>query len=145
MQEMYELKLGLIRECRATFISDWNSPLLHRLGVSWGANELAVTSSMKELAIIRFLKTMKWWVCYNLQAPIEHEEETTKEGLENDMSFNSGVEQEIMNIFHELLNQTRLELYSDSSEFFRFNTCLVCWVLNAHHLEGVQVVEPPPF
>ena len=34
---------------------------------------------------------------HDLQAPIMHEKET-EEGLENDMSFNSGVEQVTMNI-----------------------------------------------
>ena len=41
---------------------------------------------------------------HNLQASIKHEEEM-EECLENDMSFNSGVEQETMNIFQELLNE----------------------------------------
>ena len=50
---------------------------------------------------------------HDLQTPIEHEEETTKEGLENDMSFNSCVEEETKNIFQELLNQPCCELYPD--------------------------------
>ena len=40
---------------------------------------------------------------HDLRALIEHEEEI-EEGLENDMSFNTGVEQEMANIFQELLN-----------------------------------------
>ena len=38
---------------------------------------------------------------HDIQASIKHEEET-KKGLENDMSFNNGVEQETANIFQEL-------------------------------------------
>ena len=57
---------------------------------------------------------------HDLQAPIQYEEET-KEGLENDMLFKSGVEQETMNIFQKLLNQARTELYSNCSEFSFLN------------------------
>ena len=41
--------------------------------------------------------------------------------LENDMSFNSGVEQETTNIFQKLLNQARSELYPDCLEFSSLN------------------------
>ena len=58
---------------------------------------------------------------YDLQAPIEHEEETMKEGFENDMSFNSSVEEETTNIFQKLLNQARHELYPGCSEFSSLN------------------------
>ena len=58
---------------------------------------------------------------HDLQAPIEYEEETMKEGLKNDMSFNSDVEEETTNIFQELLNQARRELYSDCSKFSSLN------------------------
>ena len=56
---------------------------------------------------------MQYWACmlHDLQALIEHEEETAKEGLDNEMSFNSGVEEETEHIFQELLNQARHELY----------------------------------
>ena len=36
---------------------------------------------------------------HDLQALIEYEEEKAEEGLENDMSFNSGVEEETTNIY----------------------------------------------
>ena len=49
---------------------------------------------------------------HDLQASIEHKEEM-KEGLENDTSFNSGVEQERTNIFQELLNQAHSERYPE--------------------------------
>ena len=58
---------------------------------------------------------------HDLQAPIEHEEETAEEGLENDISFNSGVEEETTNIFQELLNQARHELYPNYSKFSSLN------------------------
>ena len=41
MQEMYEFKLGLIKECEVTSLNHWNNFLLYRLGVSWRARELA--------------------------------------------------------------------------------------------------------
>ena len=56
----------------------------------------------------------------DLQAQIEHEEEA-EEGLENEISFNIGVEQETTNIFQELLNEARNELYPGCSEFFSIN------------------------
>ena len=42
-----------------------------------------------------------------------------EEGLVNVMPFNSGVdiEQETLNIFQDLLNEARSELYPDCSEF----------------------------
>ena len=40
---------------------------------------------------------------HDSHTPIENEEKMEK-GLENDMPFNSGVEQETTNIFHKLLN-----------------------------------------
>ena len=44
-------------------------------------------------------------ILHNLQDPIEHDEETAeKAGLEKDMSFNNGVEEERTNIFQSLLN-----------------------------------------
>ena len=49
----------------------------------------------------------------------KHEEET-KEGLKNGISFNSGVELETVNIFQELLNQTRSKLYPDCSSSLNF-------------------------
>ena len=61
-----------------------------------------VTHLMRELVgVTLFLKKMKCWVSImNCKASNEHVEET-EEGLENDMSFHSGVdiEQEITNIF----------------------------------------------
>ncbi|KAA0041993.1 uncharacterized protein E5676_scaffold306G002250 [Cucumis melo var. makuwa] len=48
---------------------------------------------------------------HDLQAPIEYEEEMAEEGLENDMSSNSGVEHKTMNIFQELLNQAHFLSY----------------------------------
>ncbi|KAA0043014.1 GDSL esterase/lipase [Cucumis melo var. makuwa] len=57
---------------------------------------------------------------HDLQAPIEHEEET-EEGLENDIPFNSGVKEETTNIFQEILNQARSELYPDCSKFSSLN------------------------
>ena len=51
---------------------------------------------------------------HDLQAQIEHEEET-EEGLENDMPFDCEVEQETRNIFQELLNKVRSELYPSRS------------------------------
>ncbi|TYK07924.1 uncharacterized protein E5676_scaffold265G00360 [Cucumis melo var. makuwa] len=58
---------------------------------------------------------------HDLQAPIEHEEETAEEGLENDMLFNNGVEEETANIFQKLLNQAHRELYPDCSKFSSLN------------------------
>ena len=57
-----------------------------------------------------------------LHAPIEHIKET-EEGLDNEMSFNSGVdiEQETTNIFKDLLNEARSELYLGCSECFSLN------------------------
>ena len=48
----------------------------------------------------------------DLQVSIEYEEET-EEGLENEMSFNIRVdiEQETTNIFQDLMNEARNELY----------------------------------
>lgn len=57
---------------------------------------------------------------HDLQTLIEHKEETALEGLENEMLFYSGVEQEIMNIFQELLNQARCQTLPGTS------LCLVC-------------------
>ena len=58
---------------------------------------------------------------HDLQALIEHEEETAKEDLENDMSFNSSVKQEPMNIFQKLLNRARRDLYTGCSKFSSLN------------------------
>ena len=58
----------------------------------------------------------------DLQDSIEHDKEIMEEtDLENDMSFNSGVEEETTNIFQELLNQARCELYPGCSEFSSLN------------------------
>ena len=53
---------------------------------------------------------------------IEHVEET-EERLANEMSFNSGVdiEQETTNIFQDLLNEARSELYPSCSKIFSLN------------------------
>ena len=53
---------------------------------------------------------------HDLQTFVEHEEDTVEEGLENDMSFNSGIEKETTNIFQELLNQAHCDLYLGCSE-----------------------------
>ena len=58
---------------------------------------------------------------HDLQAPIEHEEEIAEEGLENDMLFNSDVEDKTINIFQELLNQAHRELYPGCSKFSSLN------------------------
>ena len=57
-----------------------------------------------------------------LQALIEHVEES-EEGLDNEMSFNSGVdiEQETTNIFQDLLDEARSKLYLGCSEFYALN------------------------
>ncbi|TYK01178.1 uncharacterized protein E5676_scaffold2044G00180 [Cucumis melo var. makuwa] len=58
---------------------------------------------------------------HDLQGPIKHKEKTAEEaGLENEM-FKSGVEEEMANIFQELLNQARRELYHCCSEFSSLN------------------------
>ena len=44
-----------------------------------------------------------------------------KEGLENEIPFNIGVEQETTNIFQKLLNEACNELYFDCSEFSSLN------------------------
>ena len=48
----------------------------------------------------------------NLHAPIDHEEKI-EEGLENEMSFNIGVEQKTTNIFQKLLNEARNKQHPD--------------------------------
>ena len=58
---------------------------------------------------------------YDLQAPIKHEQETVEEGLENDMLFNSGVEEKTTNIFQKLLNQVHRELYLGCLQFSPLN------------------------
>ena len=78
---------------------------------------------MEELAVTLSMKKMECLVMLNdLQASIEHEEET-EEGLENKMSFNIEVdiEHETTNIFQNLLNEARSELYPDCSEFTSLN------------------------
>ncbi|KAA0062644.1 uncharacterized protein E6C27_scaffold79G001610 [Cucumis melo var. makuwa] len=58
---------------------------------------------------------------HDLQGPIKHKEKTAEEaGLKNEM-FKSGVEEEMANIFQELLNQARRELYHCCSEFSSLN------------------------
>ena len=117
MQEMYELKFELIRGCRAIFINNWNISLLYRLGVSWRAVNLhsGIKRFDEEISRDPFHEGTSnnhspednemLGMLHDLQASFEHEEET-EEGLENDMSVNSGVEQETINIFEELLNDT---------------------------------------
>ncbi|KAA0053243.1 uncharacterized protein E6C27_scaffold102G00290 [Cucumis melo var. makuwa] len=59
---------------------------------------------------------------HDLQGSIKHDEETAEEaGLENDMPYNSCVEEETMNIFKKLLNQAHRELYPDCSKFSSIN------------------------
>ncbi|KAL4016879.1 hypothetical protein IC575_024541 [Cucumis melo] len=60
----------------------------------------------------------------NLQAPIEHEEETEELHLEDEMPMNVGVdidEDRTNNIFQDLLNETCNELYPNRSEFLSSN------------------------
>ena len=65
---------------------------------------------------------------HDLQAPIEHEEET-KKVLENDMWFNSGVEQETTKIFQELLNEACSEQYPYCVKIFSMNFWLSWYML----------------
>ncbi|KAA0049894.1 receptor-like protein kinase FERONIA [Cucumis melo var. makuwa] len=59
---------------------------------------------------------------HDLQSLIKHDEETIEEAsLKNDMSFNSGVKEEMMNIFQKLLNQACRELYPGYLEFSSLN------------------------
>ncbi|KAA0026006.1 (R)-mandelonitrile lyase 1-like [Cucumis melo var. makuwa] len=58
---------------------------------------------------------------HDIEALIENEEETLKEGLENEILFNSCIEEEMTNIFQELLNQARRELYLDYLEVSSLN------------------------
>ncbi|KAA0064176.1 CACTA transposable element [Cucumis melo var. makuwa] len=60
----------------------------------------------------------------DLQAPIEHEEETEELRLEDEMPMNVGVdidEDRTNNIFYDLLNEERNELYPGCSEFSSLN------------------------
>ncbi|TYK18968.1 uncharacterized protein E5676_scaffold418G00580 [Cucumis melo var. makuwa] len=60
----------------------------------------------------------------DLQAPIEHEEEIEEFRLEDEMAMNVGVnidEDTTNNIFQDLLNQARNELYPGCSEFSSLN------------------------
>uniref|UniRef100_A0A9I9EIC1 Uncharacterized protein n=1 Tax=Cucumis melo TaxID=3656 RepID=A0A9I9EIC1_CUCME len=59
----------------------------------------------------------------DLQAPIKQEEETEEGFLEDEMSRNIGVDidEDITNIFQDLLNETHNALYLDCSEFSSFN------------------------
>ncbi|KAA0066392.1 uncharacterized protein E5676_scaffold602G00520 [Cucumis melo var. makuwa] len=80
---------------------------------------------------------------HDLQASIEHEEEIVEEGLENDMSFNSGVEEEMTNIFQELLNQACCELYPDYSKFSSLNflvTLMHIKVLNGWNNKSFDIL-----
>ena len=54
-----------------------------------------------------------------LQVSIKYEE-ATEEGLENEMLF-SGVEQDITNLFQDLMIETHNELYPGCLEFFSLN------------------------
>ncbi|KAA0060239.1 uncharacterized protein E5676_scaffold275G00400 [Cucumis melo var. makuwa] len=59
---------------------------------------------------------------HNLQGLIEQDEETAEEAsIENDMSFNNGVEEETTNIFQKLLNQAHRQLYLNHLEFSSLN------------------------
>ncbi|KAA0032852.1 uncharacterized protein E5676_scaffold799G00140 [Cucumis melo var. makuwa] len=75
-------------------------------------------------------------VLYDLQALIEHEEATAEEGLENDMSFNSGVEEERTNIFQELLIQAHHELYPSCLKFSSFN-----FLVTLMHVKGYKTIH----
>uniref|UniRef100_A0A9I9EJX4 Uncharacterized protein n=1 Tax=Cucumis melo TaxID=3656 RepID=A0A9I9EJX4_CUCME len=59
----------------------------------------------------------------DLQAPIEHEEETEELRLKDEMTRNIGVDidEDTTNIFQDLLNEARNELYHGCSEFSSFN------------------------
>ena len=59
----------------------------------------------------------------DLQASIEQEEETEDGHLENEMSCNIGIdiEQDITNIFQDLLSKALNELYPNCSEFSSLN------------------------
>ena len=100
MQEMYELKLELIRGCGATSINYWNISLLHRMrepfnlhrGIESFDEETSSNSFDEGTSTNNFDEEDEIFSMLNdLQAPIEHEEET-EEGLENEMSFNIGVD-----------------------------------------------------
>ena len=55
----------------------------------------------------------------DLQAPIEHEEETEELRLKDEMTRNIGIDinEDTTNIFQDLLNEARNELYPSCSEF----------------------------
>ena len=55
----------------------------------------------------------------DLQNPIEHEE-ATKVGLENEIPTN-GEEQDTINLFENLINETCNDLYPGCSKFFSLN------------------------
>uniref|UniRef100_A0A9I9EE50 Uncharacterized protein n=1 Tax=Cucumis melo TaxID=3656 RepID=A0A9I9EE50_CUCME len=59
----------------------------------------------------------------DLQASIEQEEETEERRLEDEMLRNIGVDinEDITNIFQDLLNEARNELYPSCSEFLSLN------------------------
>ena len=59
----------------------------------------------------------------DLQAPIEQEEETEEHHLEDEMLMNVGVDidEDRTNIFQDLLNEARNELYPGCSKFLSLN------------------------
>ncbi|KAA0026277.1 CACTA en-spm transposon protein [Cucumis melo var. makuwa] len=72
----------------------------------------------------------------DLQAPIEQEEETEERRLEDEMPMNVGVDidKDRTNIFHDLLNEARNELYPGYSEFSSLN--LLVKLMNVKVLNG---------
>ena len=78
---------------------------MKKLVVTLSMKKLVVTPSMKEPILISVLKDNEMLgMLHDLQVLIELDKETKEEGLENAMSFNSGIEEGTITIFKELLN-----------------------------------------
>ena len=86
--------------------------------------ELVVTPSIlkKPVVICFFEDNEMLGILHDLQGSIKHDKKIADEvGSENDISFNSGFEEEKANIFQELLNQARRELYQGYLKFSSLN------------------------
>uniref|UniRef100_A0A9I9EDR2 Uncharacterized protein n=1 Tax=Cucumis melo TaxID=3656 RepID=A0A9I9EDR2_CUCME len=125
MREMYELKLELTRGCGMISTDYWNIPyytewVYHGESLSFRGIE----NFKEETSSRQFDEEDDMFGMLNdLEVPIEQEEKTEEGRLEDEMPRNIRVDinEDTTNIFQNLLNEARNELYPDCSEFSSLN------------------------